>query len=103
MGTRHTVLFLLSSAVDGEAMALWCRSRLDYDAQWESELEKGLHRSRALRPRLLAVDPLVSHSAVVQGLMLVRERSIGHLLVFDRRPVAVRLKEVLKMSRERVM
>jgi len=89
------VLFLLASAVDGEAMALWCRNRLDCDAEWESELDKGLDRSRALRPRLLTIDPMVSQAAVSQGLELVRERTIGHLLVLDRRPVAVRLAQIL--------
>jgi DNA-binding NarL/FixJ family response regulator len=95
-GHRRSVLLLLANALDADALALWCKYRLECEAtEWETDLDKGLERCRAIRPKLLALDPSVATNAIERAAAALREEAIGHLLVLDRRPIEARLEEIL--------
>jgi DNA-binding NarL/FixJ family response regulator len=95
-GHRRSVLLLLANALDADALALWCKYRLECEAiEWATDLDKGLERCRAIRPKLLALDPSLAANAIELASAALREQVIGHLLVLDRRPVETRLEEIL--------
>ena len=95
-GHRRSLLLLLANALDADALALWCKYHVECEAtEWETDLDKGLERCRAIRPKLLAIDPSLAANAIERASGALREEVIGHLLVLDRRPVEARLEEIL--------
>jgi DNA-binding NarL/FixJ family response regulator len=96
-GHRRGVMLLLTNALDCDALALWCKYRLDCEStEWETDLDKGLERCRVCRPRLLALDPSLAVDAIARATAALREGAVGHLLVLDSRPIEARLKEILR-------
>jgi DNA-binding NarL/FixJ family response regulator len=89
-------MLLMANALDCDALSLWCKYRLEFDEiESGTDLEKGLHRCRTLRPRLLALDPSMARNAIDRATATLREKIIDHLLILDSRPFEVRLAEIL--------
>jgi DNA-binding NarL/FixJ family response regulator len=95
-GRRRTVMLLMSNPLDCDALSLWCRHRLECDAVESGvDLGHGLARCEDFRPRLLALDPTITHDAIERCTTALRARIIDHLLILDSRPFEVRLADIL--------
>jgi DNA-binding NarL/FixJ family response regulator len=92
----RTVLWLLANALDCEALAMWCHSRILCDGvETVADLDDGLRRCEHWRPRLLVLDPAVHNDAIARTLAALRCSLARHLLILDRRPREGRLVEIL--------
>jgi two-component system, NarL family, response regulator NreC len=86
----------MTSALDCDAIALWCEARVDCDCvDTAHDLDQGLARCKTLRPTLLVVDPSLGDGAVARSLGALRAGWSNHVLILDRRPREGCLLEVL--------
>jgi two-component system, NarL family, response regulator NreC len=92
----RTLVLLLPSSIDCEALSLWCQYRVGCDVvEWATTMEEGVESCRRILPRLLVIDPSIGCGSVERGVALLREEAAGHLLVLDSRPMEVRLAGIL--------
>ncbi len=92
----RTILWLLANALDCDALALWCSARVPCDAvETSAELDHGLARCGAFRPRLLVLDPSLGDVSIARALAALRHRWTSHLLILDRRPREGRVLDLL--------
>jgi DNA-binding NarL/FixJ family response regulator len=92
----RTILWLLASALDCDALGLWCLARVGCQAfESYADLDVGIARCEAFRPRLLVLDPCLADGAIQRGVTALVRHWASYLLVLDRLPREARVIEIL--------